>query len=313
MSADADPVAQRLIALDAGKVSRAASLGPLTTLKVGGTARALVVVERPSQLVSVGQVCREFGLEWLVVGRGSNLLISDHGFDGIAIQLGRGFRHIEVARTQMTIGAATPLPTVAMHSAQSGLAGMAWVVAVPGSLGGAVRMNAGAHGAEMADHLVSVDTVDLHTGMPRQWRADEVNFGYRSTDLPASCVVTSATVQLQPGDPATIEHDIREIRAWRRDHQPLNEPNCGSVFVNPEGQSAGSLIEAAGCKGLQVGGAQVSHRHANFIVTKPGATAADVVAVIAEVRRRVHAASGVQLRTEVVIVGDTSLSPSSDG
>lgn len=281
-----------------------ASLADLTTLRVGGRARALVIAERDDDLAAVGEVCRREQLPWAVVGRGSNLLIADAGWPGIVIQLGRGFRGLEFEGDLVRAGAAEPLPVLAVRLADAGYAGFAWACSVPGTLGGAVRMNAGAHGAEMADHLVEVDVVRLRSGTRETWPVATLGLGYRHSELPDDAVVVAATMRFAAGDPATVREQIDRIRTWRRTHQPLNEPNCGSVFTNPPGDSAGRLVDAAGAKGLAVGGAQVSHRHANFIVTRPGATAADVHELIEQVRARVCDHAGVDLVPEVTRLGD---------
>jgi UDP-N-acetylmuramate dehydrogenase len=292
---------------DAGVASvvPAAALATLTTLRVGGPARALVTVERDEDLGAVGRVCRQHDVPWIVVGRGSNLLLPDDGWPGVAIVLGRGFRGLEIPTEtgetgRLRAGAAEPLPTLAVRIADAGFRGFAWACAVPGTLGGAVRMNAGAHGGDMSDHLVEVELVRLGTGAREVCSASVLEFAYRHSVLPDDAIVVAATLELERGDPATIRAEIDDIRAWRRTHQPLHQPNCGSVFTNPPGDSAGRLIESAGGKGIEVGGARVSDRHANFIVTRPGATASDVWAVISEVQQLVRDRFAIELTTEVV-------------
>ncbi|MEX2324671.1 MAG: UDP-N-acetylmuramate dehydrogenase [Nitriliruptoraceae bacterium] len=286
------------------------SLATLTTLRVGGPADVLAVAEHDRDLAVIGEVCRLRGLPWLVVGRGSNLLISDTGWRGVAIMLGRGYRGIEVAASLDTvtahIGAAEPLPAAVTRLAEYGAAGFAWASAVPGTLGGAVRMNAGAHGGELGEHIVDVDLVRLDTGVRETWLGDALSFGYRRSGVPFDGVVVRAQLTFDRQHPDVVARQLTEIRQWRREHQPLRYPNCGSVFTNPPGDSAGRLIEAAGLKGLRVGRAQVSERHANFIVTSPGATAHDVAQLIATVQDRVAAQCGVELQTEVVMVGAAS-------
>lgn len=301
-----DPVVEALRDAGIAEVHPGSSLAELTTLRVGGPARALVTAERDADLIAIADVCREHELPWLVVGRGSNLLVADEGWPGIAITLGRGFRGIEIDGTRVSLGAAEPLPTVAVKLADAGLGGAAWAVGVPGTVGGGVRMNAGAHGGEVADHLVEVDLVRLRSGTRETWPAAACGLTYRHSDLPDDAVVVRAVWELEPADRDTVRDEVREVRDWRREHQPLREPNCGSVFANPPGDSAGRLIEDVGAKGLRVGGAQVSTKHANFIVTSSGATAADVAALIATVQDRVEAAHGVRLRAEVVVVGGTA-------
>jgi len=279
-----------------------APAGPLTTLRVGGPLHALVTVNRPEELEVVGRVATTRGADVIVVGRGSNLLVADTGFPGIALRLGHGFRQVHIDGRVVEAGAAAALPTVARLVAETGLVGLAWMAAVPGSVGGAVRMNAGAHGGETRD-LLREATVTRLGERPRRWTPAELDFGYRHSALTASDVVLDATFELESGDVEQIRRDMDEIRTWRREHQPLNEPNCGSVFTNPPNDSAGRLVEMAGCKGLRVGGAMVSQRHANFIVTRPGATADDVSQLIEQVTEAVVRTHGVRLATEVVRVG----------
>jgi UDP-N-acetylmuramate dehydrogenase len=298
-----DPVVEALVATCVGEVREGTALAELTTLRVGGPARALVIAERDEDLAAVGRVCRDHGLDWLVVGRGSNLLVADEGWSGVAIQLGRGFRGLETDGELVRAGAAEPLPALAVRLAGKGFADISWASAVPGTLGGGVRMNAGAHGGELSDHLVDVDVVRLSSGVRETWPAEVLGLSYRHSELPEDAVVVAATLRLPRGDEEQLRAEIREIRAWRREHQPINEPNCGSVFTNPPGDSAGRLVDAVGGKELAVGGARVSERHANFIVTSPGARAADVRELIATLQRRVEEEHGVRLRPEVVMVG----------
>lgn len=302
-----DEVVEELAAHGVADVRSGTELRTLTTLRVGGPARALVVAHRDEDLAAVGAVCRAHDLGWLLVGRGSNLLVADAGWPGVAVQLGRAYRRLDPEGELVRVGAAEPLPALAARLARTGYAGFSWAVAVPGTMGGAVRMNAGAHGSQLADHLVDVDVVRLSTGVRETWPAELLGLGYRHSELPDDAVVVAATLRLEAGDGERIRRELLEIRAWRREHQPSNEPSCGSVFVNPEGDSAGRLVDACGGKGLTVGGARVSERHANFIVTSPGATARDVHTLIVRVRDRVRERFGVRLRPEVVMAGDFTM------
>lgn len=291
---------------DAGArdVAEGSHLADVTTLRVGGPAAALVTAQCDGDLAAVGRVAVDRHLPWLVVGRGSNLLVADAGWPGIVVTLGRGYRELEIDGTRVRAGAAEPLPSLAVRVARAGLGSFAWAAAVPGTLGGAVRMNAGAHGGEMSQSLVEVEVVRLRSGVREVWAVDALGLRYRHSELPDDGVVVAATLELPRSDAEALRDEIAEIRQWRRDHQPLNEPNCGSVFTNPPGDSAGRLVEAAGGKDLAVGGARVSERHANFIVTQPGATARDVATLIGLVRQRVVDRFGVELQPEVVMVGD---------
>ena len=299
-----DPLLADLLAQGVTGVQGAVGLAELTTLKVGGPARVLVTAQRDADLAAVVAAARRHQVPFTVLGRGSNLLVADTGWPGIVVQLGRGFRGVDARGPRVRVGAAEPLPALAVRLADLGYDGFAWACSVPGTLGGAVRMNAGAHGADMSDHLVEVEVFRLSSATRELWPAALLGLAYRTSELPEDAVVLTATLELAPGDPAQVRAQIDRIRAWRRAHQPLNEPNCGSVFTNPPGDSAGRLIDAAGCKGLRVGGAEVSHRHANFIVTRPGATATDVATVIARVIMAVSADAGVQLRPEVRRLGE---------
>ena len=197
-----------------------------------------------------------------------------------------------------------PVPALAGVALHHGLDGLAFAVAIPASLGGAVRMNAGAHGGQMSDVIEVTEVFRLERGTSESIGPDAVGFAYRRTALPPDGVITAATVRLHPGDPAAIREAMDEARRWRRETQPIAEPNCGSVFTNPPEGHAAALIDAAGLKGARVGGATVSEKHANFIVTEPGATAADVVALIDLVRDRVEDGTGIRLEPEVRVVGE---------
>lgn len=296
-----------------GSVRRDAPLAAHTTLRVGGPAAALVRAETTDDLVAVARVCAEQARPWLIVGRGSNLLVADAGWPGVAVTLGRGFRGVDVDAVEdrtpgtpvgVVAGAAEPMPVLARAVAQHGLGGLAFGVAIPGSLGGAVRMNAGAHGRELAEAMDWADVVRLGAdGAAQRLTAAELDMGYRHTSLPTDAVVVRARLRLHRAESAVLDADMAEMRQWRRTHQPINEPSCGSVFRNPPGDSAGRLVEAAGMKRHRVGGAQVSGLHANFITVAPGARAADVRAVIRDVSDAVHRTQGITLEPEVVIVG----------
>jgi UDP-N-acetylmuramate dehydrogenase len=293
-----------LRAIDAAgaDVWRDAPLAPLTTLRVGGPARALVTVGSEPVLARVLRLATRSGVPWFVLGRGSNLLVPDAGWPGLVLHLAGTFRTLAVDGPHLLAGGAVPLPTVAVRAAEVGLSGFAWGVAVPGTVGGAVRMNAGAHGADMADAVVTARVLRAGDDAAEDWSAARLGFRYRGSDVPPDAVVTAVRLALTPGEAAVVRTEMDGIRAWRRAHQPLHASTCGSVFTNPPGTSAGALIESAGLKGRRVGGAMVSPTHANFIETTPGAQAADVLALIELVRAEVAAATGHDLATEVVVL-----------
>jgi UDP-N-acetylmuramate dehydrogenase len=277
-------------------------LGPLTTYRVGGPAALLVEVDGDSALAAVVRTVTGTGVDVLVVGKGSNLLVSERGFDGLAITLGDAYAGIAIEGTTVRAGAAALLPVVARRTAAAGLTGFEWAVGVPGSVGGAVRMNAGGHGSDMAASLITIRVVDLRTGEDETMPASQLALGYRRSSVRADHLVLRADLALQAGDVERSQALISEIVAWRRANQPGGQ-NAGSVFTNPPGDSAGRLIEAAGCKGMRLGSAEVSTRHANFFQADPGGSADDVDALVRAVRRRVHDVLGVVLEPETVRVG----------
>lgn len=285
-------------------VVRGQPLGPLTTLGVGGPAAVFCQPATPAELGRVltalaAYPCAQVPL--LVVGRGSNLLVSDTGWPGLALRLGAGFKWVRRDGELVSAGAAEAMPAVTAWAAREGLAGLEFGAGIPASVGGCVRMNAGAHGGQTADGLLRVEVATAEG--PRQLAAAQLRPGYRSTTLPPRAVVTAATWRLAPAPPAQIRARLDALRSWRRATQPLRQRNCGSVFTNPDGESAGRLIDAAGLRGTRVGGAAVSEKHANFIVVSPGARAADVAALIRHVQQVVLASGGPPLVPEVRLVG----------
>lgn len=285
------------------RVRTGVPLAPFTTFRVGGPAALYLEAASEGDLRAVAEAVRELALPVLVLGRGSNLLVSDAGFPGLALRLGPAFRWVVAESTEIRAGAAMALPALAGVALQHGLSGFEWAVAVPASFGGAIRMNAGAHGGDLAEVLETAEVLDLVTGERAVVKAEDAGFRYRGSSLPDPGVVLAGTLRLRPGDPDAIRARMDEIREWRREHQPLAEPNCGSVFKNPAGVHAARLIDEAGLKGLALGGAQVSPKHANFIVTRPGARAEDVAALIRTVQERVAERTGIVLEPEVHLVG----------
>ena len=278
-------------------------LAPLTTFRIGGAAALYVEPEVDADLAVVERAVREAAVPFVVVGKGSNLLVSDHGYPGLVIRLGRGYRWAARDRDRLRAGAAMPLPALAGVALRHGLAGLEFGVAIPATLGGAVKMNAGAHDADVAGVVRGVDVFLVASGERASLDDERAGFSYRGSSIPEDGIVVGATLELRPGDTADIRTRMEDVRAWRRRTQPLTEPNCGSVFTNPPGGHAAALIDAAGMKGHRVGGAVVSTKHANFIVAGPGATADDVAALIRAIRDRVADSSGIVLQPEVRFVG----------
>jgi UDP-N-acetylmuramate dehydrogenase len=297
-----DPRVAEAAAILGGRAVLGVPLGPLTTYRVGGPAALLVADAGPADLASVAAAVGSTGLDVLVVGRGSNLLVAEAGFPGIVVVLGEAFAEVRIEGTTVEAGGAAALPVVARRTAAAGLTGFEWAVGVPGSIGGAVRMNAGGHGSDMAASLTRVRVLDLRTGEDGWMVAAALQLGYRRSRLRASEVVTAVELQLAPGDAEVSDAEVASIVRWRRANQP-GGANAGSVFTNPPGDSAGRVIDAAGLKGCRVGSASISTKHANFIQVDDGGRADDVAALMAEVRGAVHASSGVWLHAETRLVG----------
>ena len=291
-----------------GRARRDVPLGPFTTYRVGGPAALLVRAEDESDLAIVREAVVASGIDVLVVGRGSNLLVADAGFPGLALTLGDDFSTIEVDGTWVRAGAAVSLPVLARRTAAAGLTGLEWAVGVPGSVGGGVRMNAGGHGSEMSGTLRRARLFDLGSdpagpdGAASDVEVADLALAYRRSAVGPHQVVVAAEFELAVGDRATAEAELAAITRWRRENQP-GGANAGSVFTNPPGDSAGRLIDAAGCKGRRRGSAFVSPKHANFFQVDDQGTAADVVALMEEVRDAVRQASGVLLEPEVRLIG----------
>jgi UDP-N-acetylmuramate dehydrogenase len=316
------------------RARRDVPIGPMTTYRVGGPAAVFVEVADEADLAALAAAVSATGAPTLAVGRGSNLLVADRGFPGIAFRLGDAFAAIERVGRDETLrsppggaaeevgagsakrdrrseatevelvraGGAASLPVVARRTVGWSLTGFEWAVGVPGSIGGAVRMNAGGHGSDMAASLVRVRVVDLRGDNDDVVPASALDLRYRGSSVGPSSVVVWAELGLEPGDRAAGEALLSEIVQWRRANQPGGQ-NAGSVFTNPPGDSAGRLVDAAGCKGLRVGSAEVSTKHANFIQADEGGSADDVRALMDEVRARVRAEIGADLVPETCLVG----------
>jgi len=278
-----------------------------TTYRVGGPVRLFVTANDRAELDMLASIVAGSSAACgpppvLVLGRGSNLLVADRGFDGLAVALGSGLATFEIDGTAITASGGALLPVLARASAEAGLTGFEWAVGVPGTAGGAVRMNAGGHGSDMSESLVEAVIVDLHRGGSVVLSVEELDLGYRSSSLTAHQVVASIKLRLRFGDRQAARTELSEIVQWRRANQPGGR-NAGSVFTNPEQAAAGALIESAGAKGLRIGTAEVSSKHANFIQSDEGGCAADIVEVMREVRRLVLAEHGVDLAVETHLVG----------
>ncbi|HEX6311342.1 MAG TPA: UDP-N-acetylmuramate dehydrogenase [Acidimicrobiia bacterium] len=304
-----DRVAAELEERLPGRVTRRVPFGELSTYRIGGPVAVLARIRSEAELAAAAGVIATHRPRVLVVGRGSNLLVGDGGFAGVALLLEGHFEALDLDAGApddrlVRAGGAVALPVLARRSAAAGLAGLEFFVGIPGSVGGAVRMNAGGHGRETADVLRRARIVDLASGAaPTARGVAELELGYRRSALSPTEVVVAAELAVAPDTPGACEARVGEIVRWRREHQP-GGANAGSVFRNPPGDSAGRLIDATGLKGLRVGGAVVSAKHANFFQAEPGATATDVARLLAEVQRRVAEATGVRLVPELLMVGE---------
>jgi UDP-N-acetylmuramate dehydrogenase len=286
------------------RIGREVPLGPLTTYRVGGAARLFVTIESNADLQAVAGVVRATPCPVLVVGKGSNLLIADRGFDGVAVVLGDAYASAASTDDPHVIraGGAAFLPVVARQTASQSLTGFEWAVGVPGSIGGAVRMNAGGHGSDMAASVVRVGVTDLLDASSTIRPVADLGLRFRGSDIQPHQIVTWADIALAPGDPERSRHELAEIVRWRREHQPGGQ-NAGSVFTNRPDVPAGRLVDEAGAKGLRIGTAAVSDKHANFIQADPGGSADDIWALMREVASRVERRTGIVLVPETRVVG----------
>ena len=274
-----------------------------TTFRVGGPADLMYFPSSGEQLVGALQAAKEAGVPAMVMGNGSNMIVRDGGVRGLVIVLGERFAQVTLDGEILTAQAGASMAKVAATAQAASLAGLEFASGIPGSLGGGCAMNAGAYGGQLSDVLI--DAQVYLNGEIRTLTRDELQMGYRTTlPLREGGVVLSARFKLTPDDGAEILARMKDLNARRRDKQPLNFPSAGSTFKRPEGYFAGALIEQAGLKGRTVGGAQVSEKHAGFIVNIGGATAADITDLIKVVQDEVLRAFGVQLETEVRIIGE---------
>jgi UDP-N-acetylmuramate dehydrogenase len=291
-------------------VRRDHPLARLTTIRTGGSAELFARPGTLPELHALLAWAAAEGLEVGVVGSGSNLLVADEGVRGLVLKLDRDLSHIEQHGDRLECGGGARLPAVSAHASRAGLAGIEFGVNIPGTVGGAVRMNANAYGGELARTLEWVDVVSA-AGVARR-APDELGFAYRRSSIAAGEIVARAQFALTEAPPATVKATLAELRERRRAAQPSGIKTFGSTFKNPddpraEGRSAGMLLDAAGCRGLSVGGASISGKHANFVVNDGAASTADVLAVMAHARDRVRERFGITLQPEVQTLGPVGL------
>lgn len=298
----ADPIAR----LESeGKVQRDVRLARYTTYKMGGPAAYLVEAADEEDVVAAALLAARESLPVLPLGRGSNMVVSPSGFPGVVVRSSGRLTEIQMVDDGVVVaGGGCPLPVLARETVAAGRGGLEFFTGIPGSVGGAVRMNAGGHGSETVDHLIDARIVDLSDGTVAVRAAASLDLGYRHSNLTDGDFVVSASFHTGAVDPTVGRAKIREITRWRRLNQPGGTLNAGSVFKNPEGDSAGRIIDSLGLKGWQMGGAAISDRHANFIVAGDDATPDDIHRLVRAVQRRVEAEAGIRLESEIRFVGE---------
>ena len=286
-----------------GRLVANAALSEITWFRVGGPAEVLFT---PADEADLAYFLRNIGSEWpvFVIGLGSNLLVRDGGVRGIVIRLGRGFGDIRVEPgNRLRVGTVVPDVKAARAAAEAGIGGLAFYRGIPGSIGGALRMNAGAHGRETKDCLVEARAVD-RKGSIHVLSNAEMGFSYRHCAVPADWIFTEALYEGEAADTATIVEQMNEVAEYREKNQPIKERTGGSTFKNPPGHSAWKLVDAAGCRGLRVGGAKVSEMHCNFLINDQNATGEDVERLGETVRARVKVKTGIALEWEIIRLGE---------
>jgi len=285
-----------------GKLLYDEPLSEHTSFKIGGPADFVFFPKDIEDLAAFVRLCETERIPRFVIGRGTNLLVADAGFRGVVVDLSKSFNGVAASGLTVTAGAGVQLWDLLLTCTERGLSGMESLAGIPGSVGGGIRLNAGAHGAEVKDCLMNVAFVDPAGSLLIRAR-NEIRMEYRNTDLPEGGVIVQAQFQMKEGSPSAIEAAQKAILARRKANQPLSLPSAGSVFKRPPGDYAGRLIEEAGLKNLRIGDAMVSGKHANFIVNCQSASALDVVRLIEEIQERVSARFGVMLEPEIHFLG----------
>ncbi|WP_078430660.1 UDP-N-acetylmuramate dehydrogenase [Alkalihalobacterium alkalinitrilicum] len=298
-----EPFIQQLRDKDIGKVLVQEPLANHTTWKIGGPAEVLVEPKNIAALKKLMGIIRRENIPWRVIGRGSNLLVSDLGIEGVVIKLGDGISHLEIDGEEITVGGGYSVIKLAMVISKKGLSGLEFASGIPGSVGGAVFMNAGAHGSDISQ-ILSKAHILFEDGTMKWLTNEELDFSYRTSKLQKeNGICVEATFQLKAGNRDEIVRVMQKNKDYRRVSQPWNYPCAGSVFRNPLPNYAGQLIEKAGLKGFQLGGAQVSDMHGNFIVNVADAKADDVLSLIQHIKNTIREKFAVEIETEVEIVG----------
>ncbi|MBY0598417.1 UDP-N-acetylmuramate dehydrogenase [Bacillus bingmayongensis] len=297
-------LAKELIEAEVGKVLENEVLARYTTMKIGGPADILIVPSSVSGVEKTLDLVKKYHTKWTAIGRGSNLLVSDKGIEGVVIRLGEGLDHLEVEGTTVRVGGGYPLIKLSTLLSRQGLAGLEFASGIPGSVGGAVYMNAGAHKSDMSEVLMRA-RIMFEDGTMKWLTKEEMEFSYRTSILQTKRpgIVVEAELQLKAGNRKEIVGIMQKNKDYRRETQPWNHPCAGSIFRNPLPNFAGDLVEKAGLRGYQIGGAKISEMHGNFIVNAGSASAQDVLDLIAFVKKTIKEKFGVDMHTEVEIIG----------
>ncbi|WP_042456182.1 UDP-N-acetylmuramate dehydrogenase [Neobacillus dielmonensis] len=299
-----DRILKELQELNIGKVKQNEPLSSHTTIKIGGPADIFVEPSSIENLKKVMNVINRNQVDWRAIGRGSNLLVSDKGIDGVVIKLGSGINHLDISETKITVGGGHSLVSLSTQISKKGLSGLEFASGIPGSVGGAVYMNAGAHGSDISKILAKAHIL-FKDGTMAWLTNEEMEFSYRTSILQKKRpgIVLEAVFELTQGNRESIVEQMQKNKDYRKETQPWNYPCAGSIFRNPLPNYAGRLIEQAGLKGFSIGGAKISEMHGNFIVNAGNATADDVLALINHVKETIYNLYHVTMETEVEIIG----------
>lgn len=297
-------LAKQLQEMNIGTVRENEPLASHTTIKIGGPADLFIEPSSIENLEKAMTKIREAGVKWTAIGRGSNLLVSDKGIEGVVIKLGTGLDEVEVKGTKVRVGSGTSIVALALAMSRQGLSGLEFASGIPGSVGGAVYMNAGAHGSDIS-RILEKAYILFEDGKMEWLSVEEMQFSYRTSVLQKvrPGVVVEAVFNLQEGDKESIKAVIKKNKDYRKDTQPWSSPCAGSIFRNPLPNYAGQLVEKAGLKGYSIGGAQISEMHGNFIVNAGDAKAEDVLALIEHVKKTIWDLYEIEMETEVEIIG----------
>ncbi|HDR3489127.1 UDP-N-acetylmuramate dehydrogenase [Bacillus wiedmannii] len=299
-----EQLVNELIEANVGRVLVNEALARYTTMKIGGPADILIVPKHVASIEKTLQLVKKYKTKWTVIGRGSNLLVSDLGIEGVVIRLGEGLDHLEVEKHRVRVGGGYPLIKLSTLLSRQGFSGLEFASGIPGSVGGAVYMNAGAHKSDISN-ILSKALILFENGTIDWLTHEEMEFSYRTSVLQTKRpgIVLEAEFQLQVGEREGIVSVMQKNKDYRRETQPWNHPCAGSIFRNPIPYFAGDLIEKAGLRGYQIGGAQISEMHGNFIINTGGASAQDVLSLIALIKQTIKDKFGVEMHTEVEIIG----------